>query len=917
MTGNELREAFLKFFSDKDHLILPSAPLVPEEDPTLLWINAGMAPFKPYFNGKLTPPHTRIATSQRCLRTNDIENVGQTKRHHTFFEMLGNFSFGDYFKEEAISWAWEFVTEVLRLDKKRLWVTIYKNDDRSFEIWKDFIGLKKDKIIRMGKEENYWQIGTGPCGPCSEIHYDREPEAGSDPALELQEDGPRFLEIWNLVFTQYDYTDQGEYKPLPSKNIDTGMGLERVASIMQDTPSNFETDLIKPIIDELVSYCKIDYRKNKEFTTAYRVIADHIRAVTMAIFDGVIPANEGRGYVIRRLVRRAVRFGGKLGCGEPFLYRLIPVVNDIMSEGYPEVREQEEHIQEVVKSEEENFQETLSQGLSILEDMISEMKAQDQNVLSGSKAFKLYDTFGFPLELTEEILAEEGMTVDEKEFQQAMKKQKERARQARQENGFGRDASQKLYTRLRNENGNVEFTGYHNLEIETEIRNLISLPSSEEAGVSKKGDAAGGEEEHCSAKSSAGKESSESAAVEEKSELTRGEQGEVLLSRTPFYAEGGGQVGDTGEITTDTGRAEVIDTYSRSELTLSRVKVSEGSIKKGQLARAEVDRKKRKAVARNHTSTHLLHRALNEVLGEHIKQSGSLVAPDKLRFDFAHHSAPGAEEIKKIERIVNSRIRKDYSVQAIQTTIDNARDMGAVALFDEKYGSQVRVIKIGDYSLELCGGTHVEATGEIGLFKITGESSVAAGTRRIEAVTGERAVDYVEDKEKLLTRLSDMLNSEPDKLINRLSQLQEEKKELEKEITSLKDRLAVFRSQALIETIEQVEKIPLLTAELQDLDAEALRTLGDQLKMKIESGIIILASSHQKKVLFLAMVTEDLVEKGFHAGEIIGEAARITGGGGGGRPDMAQAGGTDPDKIDQALNRVKEIIKEKMSVKEE
>ena len=890
MTGDELRKAYLRFFKEKDHLILPSAPLVPEDDPTLLWINAGMAPFKSYFNGELTPPSSRIATSQKCIRTNDIENVGKTKRHHTFFEMLGNFSFGDYFKKEAITWAWEFVTEVLKLEKDRLWVTIFKEDERSFEIWNQYIGIAEQKILRMGKGENYWQIGTGPCGPCSEIHYDRGEEFDRQlsPKESITNDGERFLEIWNLVFTQYNFTEDGQYLDLPQKNIDTGMGLERVASLLQGKSSNYETDLIKPIIDNLVDKTGTSYRENKEITTAYRVIADHIRAATMAIFDGVIPANEGRGYIIRRIIRRAVRFGGKLGYDSPFLYQLVPVVNQVMSGGYPDLEEQEDYIQNMVRSEEKSFFTTLEQGLAILKEMMSDMEKNDRRVLSGKKAFKLYDTYGFPLDLTADVLAEKGYEVDEEGFNREMKKQKERARAAREQAGFARGEAESFYDQLKEELDNAGFVGYHNLEIETVLQVLLTKEGEESE-----------------------EEEDQSEKITRVSALEEGQQGEVVLQRTPFYAEGGGQVGDKGYIQTESGQAEVLDTYTRSELSLCKVRVTDGEIKQQQEAKAVVDRQKRQKTARNHSATHLLHKALREVLGDHVQQSGSLVSPGRMRFDFSHHSALDAADIEQIEGLVNKSIRANYSVQAIQTTPDNARDMGAVALFEEKYGKQVRVVKMGDYSLELCGGTHVNATGEIGLFKITTEGSVAAGTRRIEAVTGDEAIKQVNDEEKVLAAAAERLKTEPENIEVRIEQLVEEKKQLQRKITSLKDRVANFRSEALIEQIEKVQGVPLLTAELQDLDKQALRSLGDQIKARLESGIIVLASNLGDKVIFLAMITDDLSQEGYHAGEMIGRVARITGGGGGGRPTMAQAGGTSPQKIGQALSEVKKIIEEK------
>ncbi len=872
MTGDQLRKAFLKFFKEKDHLIMPSAPLVPKDDPTILWINAGMAPFKPYFNGELTPPSKRIATSQKCIRTNDIENVGKTDRHHTFFEMLGNFSFGDYFKKEAINWAWEFVTEVLKLDSERLWITIYKDDDQAFDIWRNDIGLSENRIVRMGKKENYWQIGTGPCGPCSEIHYDRGEEYGPDDVV--GEEGDRFLEIWNLVFTQYDYTEEGEYKPLPNKNIDTGMGFERVLSILQGVPSNFETDLFKPIIDHVVQETGINYKKNKEIIKAYRVIADHIRGITMAIFDGVLPSNEGRGYVIRRLIRRAVRFGSKLGYEKPFLYSLVPVVNEVMSGGYPDLVEQEEHIKEVIEAEEERFYRTLDQGLNILNEMILKLEENNKNTLSGKKAFKLYDTYGFPLDLTEDVLQEKGFTVDQDGFEMAMEKQKQRAREAREENSFNGSKDKKIYDDLKQEKGPVEFAGYRNTGIETYI-----------LGIIKDG--------------------------QRINNLKNGQEGELILKRTPFYAESGGQVGDTGTITSDSGLAEVKNTNRKSKLITHQVEIKKGELRVNDGVKAEVYKDKRQATANNHSATHLLHKVLKEVLGDHVKQSGSLVSPEKLRFDFSHYSSLTFKELNKIEKLVNERIRKNYSVETLTTSLEKAKDMGAVALFDEKYGELVRIVKMGNYTIELCGGTHVDFTGEIGLFKIISENSVAAGIRRIEALTAGKALEFVQDEEKMINEIAAKVKSEPEKLVQKIDQLIEEKSELKGEITSLKEKLAGFRSHSLIEEIEEIKGIPLLTVELKGLDKQALLNLGDQIKNKINSGIIILASNQGNNVLFLAMITEDLVKEGYHAGKMVAEIAKITDGGGGGRPDMAQAGGSNVNKIQEALDEAKNIIRNK------
>ncbi|MFW5998184.1 MAG: alanine--tRNA ligase [Halanaerobiaceae bacterium] len=872
MNGNKLRNKFLEFFREKNHLIMPSAPLVPENDPTLLWINAGMAPFKPYFSGKVTPPSSRIATSQKCIRTNDIKNVGKTARHHTFFEMLGNFSFGDYFKEKAIIWSWEFVTEVLNLEEDRLWVTIYKDDDEAFNIWKNIVGVKEEKIVRMGKDENFWQHGTGPCGPCSELHYDRGEEYGNSSEDIIGGEGDRFLEIWNLVFTQYEYTDEGEYIQLPRKNIDTGMGLERVASILQGVDSNFETDLIKPIIEDLESKSSYEYKHDEEITMAYRLIADHIRGITMAISDGVLPENEGRGYIIRRLLRRAVRYGGKLGFNTPFLYKMVPVVNQIMGESYPKLYDNEEHIQKVVQSEEKRFFETLEQGLNILENMIAELKVNKKNILSGDKAFKLYDTYGFPLDLTREILEENDLEVDEDEFSKKMQEQKSRAREAREDFGFSGSKAEKIYRDIKDEIESTDFLGYRNLDIQTDIKAII-----------KDG--------------------------ERVDSLKEEETGEIILKRTPFYAESGGQVGDLGIIEDNCNLGQVVDTYDKAELIVHKVKVERGTFKQNQFVKAKVFAGRRKAAARNHSCTHLLHKALKEVLGEHVYQSGSLVSPERLRFDFSHFSSLTEEEIKKVEYKVNKSIINNYPVETMETTLEKAKDMGAVALFGDAYGQQVRVVKIGNYSIELCGGTHVSFTGEIGLFKIINESGVASGTRRIEAITGYKALDYINEKEQIIGDIAEKLSTDQENILQRLSNLLDEKKELEREIRSLKDRLSNYKLQELKNEIKKVNDINLLTAKFENMDNEGLRKIADKLKSNLDSAVIVLGSTVGDKVIFVSVVTEDLIEEGYHAGDLIGKVAEITGGGGGGRPDMAQAGGSKIEKLDEALNEVENFIK--------
>lgn len=871
MTGDELRKAYLDFFASKGHLVLSSAPLIPQNDPSILWINAGMAPFKPYFDGRETPPKDRISTSQKCIRTNDIENVGQTDRHHTFFEMLGNFSFGDYFKKEAISWAWEFVTEVLEMDKNRLWITIYKDDDQAFDIWHNDIGVPENRLLRMGKKDNFWEIGTGPCGPCSEIHYDRGEEYGTSAEDVIGGEGDRYLEIWNLVFTQYDKTEDDEYLPLPNRNIDTGMGLERVASILQNVDSNFETDLLKPMIDFLERDTGIDYHSDDDTITAFRVIADHARGITMAIFDGALPSNEGRGYVIRRILRRAVRYGRQLGYDQPFLYKLVPVVIETMSGGYPDLAEKEEHIMKVIKAEEERFLQTLDQGLEIINDLIAKLRQNDKKLMTGKDAFKLYDTYGFPIDLTKELLLEKGLDVDEKGFMIEMEKQRERARQARDDIGFSGPEDQKVYGIIKQELEYTDFTGYGLLDDGGVITTILMNGKPVNS-------------------------------------IKSGEEGELILDKTPFYAESGGQVGDQGIISSGDSIAIVKDTRKKAGLTVHLVKIKEGELLINQQVEGKVYPDLRKAIARNHSATHLLHRSLKEVLGEHVNQAGSLVTPDRLRFDFNHFSALTEEEIKIIEEMVNNAIMDNFKVNIIETNIDEARDMGAMALFGEKYGKEVRVVTMGEFSKELCGGTHVNSSGEIGFFKIITEGSVAAGVRRIEAITGHEVLNFINKKEEVINKSADLLKTSPDRLINRIEVLLKEQKELEKEITSLKDRLANTKLSELTNDVMEVNGVNLLTAELQGMDNEALRKLSDQLKEKLGSGIIILASNLKDKVIFVATVTDDLVKKGYNAGKLVGQIAKITGGGGGGRPDMAQAGGQKVAKIGQALAEAKKIV---------
>ncbi|MBM7624653.1 alanine--tRNA ligase [Sporohalobacter salinus] len=870
MSSKEIRQKFLDYFESKGHLILPSAPLVPQNDPSLLWINAGMAPFKPYFNGRATPPKTRIVTSQKCIRTNDIENVGKTDRHHTFFEMLGNFSFGDYFKEEAIEWAYNFLVEEMEFEKDRIWISIYKDDDEAFEIWKEKIGIPSERIVRMGKDENFWQIGTGPCGPCSEIHYDLGAEFGCSDNCEFGCDCDRYREVWNLVFTQYDYTEEGKYDPLPNKNIDTGMGLERLASIIQQVDSNFETDLFMPIIEFVSQHTEYDYQSSEEVKSAYRVIADHIRSVTLAIGDGVLPSNEGRGYIIRRVLRRAVRYAQKLDLELPFLYRIVPVVVDIMGGEYTEIVEKEDQIKKAIKSEEIKFQETLDQGMEILDELIDELEQEGKEIIPGQDVFTLYDTYGFPKELTEEIAKENGYEIDVEGFEEAMEEQRARARAAQKDHDWS-SAEIELFKEIRSEIDTPKFVGYTKPECETEVVKIIK----------------------------------DNELVDN---LSAGEEGQVILTQTPFYAESGGQIGDKGALLNDDITVTVVDTQEKAELISHQIVIEAGELSVGDKLTAKIQTDQRLHIRRNHTATHLLHQTLKDVLGEHVDQSGSLVTPNRLRFDFTHFEAVSDKELEEIEDQVNKVIRRNLNVEVLETTLEEAEEMGAAALFNEKYEDEVRVIGIGDYSLELCGGTHVDATGEISLFKISSEGGIAAGIRRIEAVTGKEALNYINQQENILKQAASALKTTPDELVDRIDKLQSKIKDLEEEVTKFKNKLADSQADEVVSDLEEINGINVILEKVEGLDAEGLRTMGDNIKADLDSGIIILASNLGEKVLFVSLVTDDLVEKGYNAGQIIGEVARVAGGGGGGRPDMAQAGGSQPNKLDAALEKARELI---------
>ncbi len=877
MSTHELRESFLQFFESKGHKRLPSASLVPHGDPSLLLTGAGMVPFKPYFLGKETPPAKRITTCQRCLRTADIENVGQTDRHGTFFEMLGNFSFGDYFKTEAIHWAWEFSTKHLELPSDSIWATIYLDDDEAMQIWHEEIGLPLDRIVRLGREDNFWEIGVGPCGPCSELYLDRGVEYGCGaPDCKPGCDCERYLEFWNLVFIQFHQDEAGNLTPLENKGIDTGMGLDRTAAILQGVDSIFDTDGVRSVIDEIRLLAGVDYGRRDQDDVAIRVVADHVRSVTFLILDGVLPSNEGRGYVLRRLLRRAVRYGRLLGIKDSFLPRIASQVMKAMQVAYPELGERQDYILKVIGIEEERFRDTLEQGLGMLQDLIGELEANGETRLSGDHAFRLYDTYGFPLELTIEILKESDMDVDEAGFTQMMEEQRRRARAAREQTGYLDDGAG-VYVDLHKQY-TTEFVGYSQLEVETEIQAVMV-----------------------------------DGQVVDKAE--RGQAVEIVIARTPFYAASGGQVADVGTVTGSHGAIEIVDVQSPvSGLVVHRGRVTSGCVQSGDAVLATVYQRNREGAACHHTATHLLHKALKEVVGEHVNQAGSLVEPDRLRFDFTHFSGLSQEELDRVEKLVNDAIRANAPVSTEELSFAEAEATGAIALFDEKYHDVVRVVSIDDYSKELCGGTHVTSTGELGLFKILSETAVAAGVRRIEALTGKAAVKHVAAQDAMVRQVCDLLQATPTGLVDRVERLLQEQRELSKELERLKGKLAGAQSEELLQDVVEIGGISVLAASVEGLDAVALRTLGDRLRDRLGSGVILLGSVTGGKVLFVAMVTPDIVARGVKAGDIVRVAAQATGGGGGGRPDMAQAGGRDPDKLEMALDLARESIKEQLAM---
>lgn len=871
LKAEEIRKLYLDFFKEKNHDVEPSAPLVPFEDPSLLWINSGVATLKKYFDGRVIPENPRIVNAQKSIRTNDIENVGKTARHHTFFEMLGNFSIGEYFKKEAIHWAWEFLTDDkwIGFDADKLSVTIHPEDEEAYAIWLNEVGVPAERIIRL--EGNFWDIGEGPSGPNSEIFYDRGESYGNDPEdPELYPGGEneRYLEIWNLVFSQFNHNPDHTYTPLPKQNIDTGMGLERMASVVQDVPTNYDTDLFVPIIEKTAEISGKSYGESQEQDMAFKVIADHVRTVAFAIGDGALPSNEGRGYVLRRLLRRAVRYSKKLGIEKPFMYQLVPVVGEIMQSFYPEVKGKEDFIVRVMKLEEERFLETLHDGLEILSAVAEKQKQAGHSEIPGEDVFRLYDTYGFPVELTEEYAEDEGMIVDHDGFERAMNEQRERARNARQNVNSMQTQSEVL--------GNIkeesEFIGYTHTVADAEIVAIVK----------------GGE------------------LVDSAQE---GEEVQLVLDRTPFYAESGGQIADKGSLSNDLVSASVLDVKKAPNgQNLHNVRVDSGELTKTAV-KAKVDASERRHTVKNHTATHLLHQALKDVLGTHVNQAGSYVGPDRLRFDFSHFGQVTKEELATIEQAVNEKIWEGIEVESGYHNLQEAKDMGAMALFGEKYGDVVRVVAISDYSLELCGGIHVANTSEIGVFKIVSEGGIGAGVRRIEALTGKGAYVNMKQSEKTLDEAASLLKANPRELVQKVEAAQADIKALQRENESLLQKVANAQSGELLESARKVGDVTVLSAKVQAKDNNQLRQMVDDLKAKFEQAVIVLGASDGDKVMLAAGVTKDIAGKDYHAGNIVKAVAEQCGGKGGGRPDMAMAGAKNPGQLDAALESVYTLVK--------
>ena len=871
---NEIRSKFLKFFESKDHYLKESASLVPQNDKSLLLINSGMAPLKNYFAGVEVPPSVRMTTCQKCIRTGDIENVGKTARHGTFFEMLGNFSFGDYFKEQSISWGWEFVTQHLNIPEEKVWVTVYEEDDEAFGIWENQIKIPKERIVRLGKDDNFWEIGIGPCGPCSELYFDRGEEYGCDnPDCKPGCDCDRYLEFWNHVFTQFNRDEEGNYGQLEHKNIDTGMGLERMACILQGVDTIFDVDTIKHILNTVEKMANVEYGKGGKTDVSIRIITDHIRAVSFLVADGVLPSNEGRGYVLRRLLRRAARHGKLLGIKENFLYKLVDEVIKVSGEAYPELVEKESYIKKVIRIEEEKFNETIEQGMEILASYIADLKKNGETTLSGENAFKLYDTYGFPIDLTQEILEEEHLSIDEEAFNGEMNKQRERARSARG-NMDGESWKEDPLSKLDSSVAST-FEGYFELENSGIIKAIVKDNELVDSAVA-------------------------------------GDKVIVVLDKTTFYPEGGGQAGDAGLLVNKNEDivVEVIDTKKGANNTIKHIGiVKSGMINTGEKLSTIVDKEIRMASARNHSATHLLHKALKEVLGEHVNQAGSLVTSERLRFDVTHFEAITKEELKVIEEKVNDVILESLNITCENMSINDAKNKGAMALFGEKYGDEVRVVSMGDYSIELCGGTHLTNTSQIGMFKILSEGGVAAGVRRIEAITGRAVYNYLKEKEEIISNVCSNLKTKEDSLSQKVTSLIEENKSLSKELHDMKTKMSLQAVDSVLDSKLDVNGVNLVTTKFEGMDMNTLKEVADNLRDKLVSGVVVLANTTDDKLNLVATATKDAVDKGVHCGNIVKSIAQIAGGKGGGRPNMAQAGAPDVSKVDEALNHASEVLK--------
>jgi len=875
LSANDIRACFIQYFEKQGHQAVSSSSLVPHNDPTLLFTNAGMNQFKDLFLGAETRDYVRATSSQKCVRAggkhNDLENVGRTARHHTFFEMLGNFSFGDYFKTDAIRFGWDFLTKEMELPIEHLWVSVFENDDEAFNIWRDEIGVREERILRLGEKDNFWAMGdTGPCGPCSEIHIDQGEEmtCGPDCALGVC-DCDRFLELWNLVFMQYERDTSGTLTPLPKPSIDTGMGLERITAVVQGVQSNYDTDLFRAIIGNIEQLAGKTYGDNEENDVSMRVMADHSRATAFLIADGILPSNEGRGYVLRRIMRRAARHAKMLGFGEPVLFKTCRFVMELMMDAYPELEERLDYVEKVVKNEEERFIQTLDNGLRILNDEIAALKEQGQNIIPGETVFRLYDTFGFPVDLTADIVEGQQFTLDEEGFNVCMEQQRNNARANWK--GSGEEGISAIYKQLAEQGMSCEFTGYDKLD---DFGTIVAIIK-------------------------------DGACVDS---ATAGEKVEVITSTTPFYGESGGQSGDSGHLNTTEAKATVTTTLKPlPQLLAHSTTITAGTLNCGDAAELHVDAQQRQACALNHSATHVLQAVLSEVLGDHVKQAGSQVTPERLRFDFIHFSAMTAEEITRVENEVNRRIRENAQVKTEVMDTAAAVEAGATALFGEKYGDNVRVVRMGEFSMELCGGTHAEATGNIGLFKIVQEAGIAAGVRRIEATTGAQAVNAVQDQEQMISNLATLVKSDPSQLETRLKKLMEQQKEMEREISALQDRLGADRASSLIEKVQTVGDIKLLAVRIDNLDGKQVREQADKLRDQLQSGIVVLGSVNEGKVALLVAVTKDLTKQ-VKAGDLIKPLAEVVGGRGGGRPDMAQAGGSKPEKLDEAIAAASEVL---------